>query len=52
MGTRESVSVHPSKDNFVSVAAVKTVQGTYKRNITELTVLLPQEKKIADCLNL
>ena len=37
------VQVYPGKDGLVRVVTVKTAQGTYKRPITKIAVLLPIE---------
>ena len=37
------VQVYPGKDTLVRVVSVKTSQGTYKRPITKIAVLLPVE---------
>ena len=34
------VQVHPGKDKFVRVATVKTVNGTYKRPVAKMALLL------------
>ena len=36
------MEVHPGKDGLVRVVTVKTATGTYKRPVTKLAVLLPQ----------
>ena len=35
--------VHPGKDQLVRVATVRTEKGSYKRPVTKLALLLPQE---------
>ena len=37
------ILVHPGSDGTVRVATVKTCQGTYKRPVTKLALLLPTE---------
>ena len=33
------VQIHPGNDNLVRVVTVKTSDGTYKRNVTKLSLL-------------
>ena len=37
------VETHPGKDGFVRVVTVQTSNGTYKRPITKIALLLPNE---------
>ena len=37
------VDVHPGKDGFVRIVTVQTSNGTYKRPITKIALLLPKE---------
>ena len=37
------VDVHPGKDGFVRIVPVQTSNGTYKRLITKIALLLPKE---------
>ena len=37
------VQVFPGNDNLVRVVSVKTAQGTYKRPVTKVAVIMPTE---------
>ena len=39
------VETHPGKDGFVRVVTVQTSNGTYKRPITKIALLLPNENR-------
>ena len=40
------IAVHPGLDELVRVVTVKTPQGTYKRPVSKVAVLLPNETNI------
>ena len=37
------METHPGNDGLVRVVTVKTSSGVYKRPVTKITVLLPQD---------
>ena len=37
------VDVHPGRDGLVRVVTVKTSRGTYKRPVSKIAVLVPNE---------
>ena len=37
------IEVHTGQDGLIRVATIKTANGTYKRPITKLALLLPRE---------
>ena len=37
----ELLQTHPGQDNLVQVVSLKTAQGTYKRPVSKIAVLLP-----------
>ena len=39
------IQVYPGVDDFVPVASVKTAQGVFKKPVTKLALLLPQEEQ-------
>ena len=39
------VSGHPGEDGFVRVATLRTAKGTYKRPVTKIALLLPNDSR-------
>ena len=43
MALARVVATHPGQDNAVCVVTVKTSQGTYRRPVTKIAVLIPND---------
>ena len=37
------VNTHPGKDGFVRIVTIKTSKGIYKRPVTKIALLIPDE---------